>query len=167
MMPQEPESFGRFIKKSRVRPAIQMEWIDEIPKDPSETWTTGRFVKRSGVRSAIEIEMSETPFMPVLLLELVLRPDRDADALQLAINLFDLMNAVNKLDLSLGGSGLNIFAGEQSNGTVTITLTTDRQAGTAERMRQICERINRTDDDAVARWPLPESVKSIQVRQVA
>jgi hypothetical protein len=165
MMPEEPESRGRFVKKSRVRPAIKIEPLFWDADDPSVIWTTGHFVKKSRVCPAIKVEWSETPRTLLPSLELLLQPDPAADPVQLALGLYEVMNAVNKLDLALGGTGLTRIGGQQTNGTVKIILAAEEQPGAGDRIRQVCERINRVGEMS-PEWKLPAVVKTIQARQI-
>jgi hypothetical protein len=59
--------------------------------------------------------------------------------------------------------GLIKVAGQQSNGTVTLVLTSEQPAGAADRMLQICEQLNRATPPT-AELPLPAVVKAIKAR---
>jgi hypothetical protein len=163
MTPPEPGPTGRFVKKSIVHPAIEVDcstWGADAAGTP---WTTGRFVKRSQVHPAVAVDCSAWPETPTLCLELTLQPGPAVDPVQLGLGLFDVLNAVNKLERALGGTGLTKVAGQQSNGTVTLILAPEQQAGAADRILQICEQLNRANQ-STAELPLPAAVKAIKAR---
>ena len=62
------------------------------------------------VRPAMEVDCSGWPQSPPVL-ELTLQPDPAVDPVQLAVGLFDVLNAVSHLDRALGGTGLTKVAG--------------------------------------------------------
>jgi len=161
MTPRNPEEARRFVKQSLVRPAIEVDCSTWNTAEPGEQWTTGRFVKQSLVRPAIEVDCSEWTEASTLSLELTLHPGSAVDAVQLAFGLLDVLNAVNKLDCALGGTGLTKVGGQQSNGAVTLLLAPEQQAGATERFRQICERINRAAQ-STTELPLPAIVQTIK-----
>jgi len=165
MSPQKPGTTGRFVTQALVRPAIDIDCSTWSTTDPADQWTTGRFVKTPLVRPAFEVDCSEWPEPPTLFLELTLHPKPPLDALELAFGLFDVLKAVNKLDCLLGGTGLTNGTGQQINGMVMMALVPEQQTGAVERVRQICEQVNR-ESPTHPPFPLPVFVKTIRARLV-
>ena len=147
MTPQKPDHSGRFVKKSLVRPAVEVDCSTWNDADPAGKWTTGRFVKKSLVRPAVEVDCSGWPEPPTLSIELTLSSESTVDPVQLAFGLLDVLDAVNELDRALGGTGLTRVAGQQINGAVTLTLAPAQQSGAADRIRRISEQHQPADTD--------------------
>jgi hypothetical protein len=162
MTPQKPQQGDRALKKSLVRPAVEVDCSSWENDAPAVSWTTGRFLKPSLVRAAVEVDCSGWPEGPAVSLELTLHPAPSVDAVQLAFGMFDVLNAVNRLDCALGGTGFSKVAGQQCNGAVTITLAPRQQAGAADRIGRICDQVNRAS--STTELPLPASVKTLQAR---
>jgi hypothetical protein len=163
MKSDNSETSGRFVKTSGVRPALELEWDGEPAADPAMTWTTGEFVKISPIRPALDLEWEEESTAPSPALELMLHPDPSVSTIQLALDLYDVIAAVERIERALGGTGLAKRSGQQVNGTVTLTLTPEQQAGASDRIQVICGRINRTTQ-AEEEFPLPAGVKEIRAR---
>lgn len=130
---------GRLVKKSSVRPAIEVDcsaWIGDGP----ETWTTRSFVKRASVRPAVEVDCSGAGF-----LELTFTVSASNDAVRLALGLVDLLDAMNRFDSTLGGRGFRKVAQKVEGAQVGLVLAPVQPDRAAERMREICAALNKPD----------------------
>jgi hypothetical protein len=152
-----------FRNRSNARPATKLEWDDghetaqsTVPK------TTGDF-KTPTARLAIRLEWADSALSHGAKLELVVRPDPNANAVDLAFGLIDLLASVNAVDRWLGGNGLTKVAGSQTNGSLSITLTAIGQPTCADRIQQICDECNRASAEN-PRLMLPKSVASLEAR---
>ena len=163
MTPQKPDDLGRFVRQSLVRPAIEVDCSTWNTAEPGEQWTMGRFVKQALTRPAVEVDCTGWPECRPSPLSLTLYSEPAVDAVQLAFGLLDMLTAVNKLDCALGGTGLTKLSGQQRNGAVTLILTAEQPAGAADRLQQICERINQATP-LTADVPLPAGVRTIKAR---
>jgi hypothetical protein len=94
MTPQEPNTTGRFVTKSLVRPPVEVDcstWgadsdaADELPGSKSGAAAagppraTGRFVKQARVRPAVAVDCSAWPEAPTLCLELTIQQGSAVD----------------------------------------------------------------------------------------
>jgi hypothetical protein len=163
MTPQKPEPTNRLVKKALLRPAVEVDCTDWQTGEATAQWTTGRFVKQSLVRPAVEVDCSGWPECATVCLEMTLEPGATVDAVQLAFGLFDVLKAVNDLERALGGTGLTKVAAGQANGTVTLVLAPEQQTGAADRIRQLCERVNGVTE-GTPKLPLPTVMKTIRAR---
>ena len=163
MTPQIPEPAGRFVSKPLTRPAVEVDCSSWEPVVGTAQWTTGRFLKPSHVRPAVEVDCSGWQTGAINSLELTVNPDPTANAVQLALGLFDILNTVNHLDRALGGTGFSNVSGKQDNGTVTISLAPEQHEGASDRIHRICEQLNRTTQSATDP-SFPAIVRAIQAR---
>jgi len=161
MTSEQPQHPGRFVTKPLNRPAVEVDCSTWGAEAGTKQRTQGRFVVANVNRPAVEVDCSGWhPPSPALVL--TLQPDPTVDAVQLALGLFSVLDAVNVLDRALGGTGLTRVGGRQSNGTVTLVLAAEQQAGAVERLQQICEQLNHPTEPAAL--PLPAVVKSLAAR---
>lgn len=157
MPTNDSEHRGRFVKHSKVGPAIHIDcstWAADIPADQ---WMRGSLVKHSAVSPPIEVDCSGWPFQaPQLRIELTVPPDADAETL--AGGLLQLLDLISEQDRELGGAGLRQVAEQVQPGLVVLTLAAVQSDGAGDRMDKICEILNRAD----AIPELPKEVKCIK-----
>jgi hypothetical protein len=137
---------------------LEMMWTDN---DPAVRWTAVTLKGSRGNR-AVVIDAPEAATLPTPSLELLLSPDPNADSVRLALGIYELINSINDLDVALGGAGFTKTSGDQANGRVTITLASQKQPGSSERINAICDRVNRANE-----WVLPAVVKAVHAKQAA
>jgi hypothetical protein len=139
MSDQRPTNRGRLKTRHTTLPPVKIDFA-ATGLDLSG-YTKGRLKTKHTTLEPIEIDFSQRP--PVLVLTLT--PDRTADPIELALSIFQLLAAINKLDIALGGGGYVKAGGRDAvNGSeVTIRLDPVKIDGASERMNKITESISR------------------------